>query len=94
MPNLPWAGSRPPPLMADRIGLIEKLAASIKLFCRKDRADFALDVLPLGNGLFDVGRRGQPYVSLLVATLPLDLLVDMTLTLAQHLSRRREPASS
>jgi hypothetical protein len=73
----------------------EKAAASIiKRFCREDRAGFPLDVLPLEDGLFDVGHRGQPYVPLLVATLPLDLLVAMTLTLAQHLSRRREHVPS
>jgi hypothetical protein len=73
----------------------EKAAASIiKRFCRKDRAAFPLDVLPVEDGLFDVGHRGQPYVPLLVATLPLDLLVDMTLTLGQNLSRRREHVTS
>lgn len=72
----------------------EKAATSIiKRFCKEDRAAFALDVLPLEDGLFDVGHRGQPYVPLLVATLPLDLLVDMTLTLAQHLSARRQQVS-
>jgi hypothetical protein len=73
----------------------EKAAASIvKRFCREDRAAFALEVLPLEDGLFDVGYCGQPYVPLLVATLPLDLLIGLTRTLAQHLSWRGEHVAS
>jgi hypothetical protein len=73
----------------------EKAAASIiKRFCRGDRDGFALDVLPLEDGRFDIGHGGQPYVPLLVATVPLDLLVTMTLLLAQHLSLRAERVSS
>lgn len=73
----------------------EKAAGSIvKRFCKDGRAAFALEVLPHKDGSFDVGYRGQPYVPLLVATLPLDLLIGMTLTLAQHLSQRAEHVSS
>jgi hypothetical protein len=73
----------------------EKAARGIVTrFCKGNRAGFALDVLTLGDGKFDVGHRGQPYVPLLVATVPLDLLVGITSTLAEHLSRRGQQVPS
>lgn len=64
----------------------------IRRFCREDRRDFALAVLPLEDGRFDVGRDGQPYVPLLVARLSLDVLIRVTLVLAERLSRHAAPA--
>jgi hypothetical protein len=65
----------------------------IKWFRRRpDRKDFPLDVLPLDCGQFDVAHDGQPYVPLLVANLPLDVLINMTLELAERLNRHVEPA--
>ncbi len=65
----------------------------VERFCSKERKDFALEVLPLENGRFDVGHDGQPYVPLLVAKVPLDVLKGLTLELAERLSRHLEPAS-
>ena len=65
----------------------------IEQFRRGQRKEFALEVLPLENGRFDVGLDGQPYVPLLVAKLPLDVLITMTLVLAERLNRHAEPAA-
>jgi hypothetical protein len=70
----------------------ERAAESvIRGFCRHDCKDFALEVLRLQDGRFDVGRGGQPYVPLLVARLSLDVLINMTLVLAESLSRHAAP---
>ena len=64
----------------------------IERFCSGQRSNFALKLLLLDDGLFDVGHDGQPYVPLLVAKVPLDILIGMTVELAERLHRQVEPA--
>lgn len=93
--NSPWIKDDKRYAMGEQLPCPTERAAQgvIRGFCRRDRKDFALEVLPLENGRFDVGRDGQPYVPLLIAELPLDVLINMTLVLAERLSRHVEPAS-
>jgi len=66
--------------------------AVITRFCIRNRKNFELEVLALADGWFDVGRGGQPYVPLLVAAVPLDVLINMTLVLAKQLALQIQPA--